>query len=662
MSDISGTLENRAFFSFLLELGLLDEKNVNYLNQECAYHNEKELVAEISDIFCELRPGDFYDIINRVYAYWKGMALERQSTQKRSPGKEREYDEREESMRSAQITEIEAEKSTVRQGETQGVHRTDYPEFGHQQDMNIEDQQRDSHPAQPSSQRELRASEGETQSQGLKRSQPGSAASSRKELNESQAALNKSRVQPISEEPTDNDVPQASARGRQAETREHRAEIQNKENYDYEGAKPRRKSSSKNRDTLKTQSLVNKDKPYSYSIDVNRNFSPVSYTYREPSGGAQSRIDKLYEDHFVQSEKKLHQWTINRLEEEKECRFTPQVNPVTYASPTLAQTLNTPVFDRLSKKKHLDIRLHQESFAEREMRGVSFEPDLSLTRGRRRDSSSRSLDNESRKALASERLYQKAVEREKRLMIARAKEQNRQQHSYSFSPKVLSPMKSKSEFRRKGLESSVERLHSSGKKEMRDKMILEAEVREKEMKDHPFHPIDMPGSAKKRRSDATRNPNPFERLYEFAKRKNELMRELEQEMTKQDLPKSVKSARAVFDRTRSLQEFLNEEKKGSATKSPGGLIPTVRPFSPTEKREDTESSAFNRLYSDQKEREKKIKQKRDRVLEDGGYTFKPHLYKRIHPKPKQQTTQGQLIRNEEERPQGQQQEEKKTDV
>jgi hypothetical protein len=326
---------------------------------------------------------------------------------------------------------------------------------------------------------------------------------------------------------------------------------------------------------------------------------------------------KLYNDYFLQLEKKITKYEAKSQEEAQAYPFTPKIQPFEANSPEIVSNLKTPVFDRLIKTKPVDeqkrIWLSHEY---QELKKATFQPDLSLTRKRENEDDSRFTSPEVMKEMAANRLYKDAKFKEKLLSLKQMQGYNDKLDGCTFSPKVLSPYKRGKKFSNGWVYKSADRLYLESAR--RNKKILkkQATIHEAELDGCTFAPEIYTQKYRERTSKSPVNfegdTQVFERLYSGAQKKREQRSIYIQEIIEHDEKISPEYKMKQLSRSRSNPQYKGLKGHMSMEQGMGS---------------DDENVAFDRLYNDLKKRNVKIDNLRKKVDKEQGATFKPKINK-----------------------------------
>jgi len=123
--------------------------------------------------------------------------------------------------------------------------------------------------------------------------------------------------------------------------------------------------------------------------------------------------NKLYYDHFQKQAQLEIKREIKKAGELDHCTFAPQVNPIDVENPMLANTLRVPVYERLLQAKPTPSNAVLDKHEYRELKGATFQPDISKSQNKRKWQSEYKGTPEDRMRVATERLYGDAQIKEK---------------------------------------------------------------------------------------------------------------------------------------------------------------------------------------------------------------------------------------------------------
>ena len=330
------------------------------------------------------------------------------------------------------------------------------------------------------------------------------------------------------------------------------------------------------------------------------------------------RCDQLYEDYFTQNESKALKWHMARLKELNECTFVPQTNPLTQ-NKALSEHLKTPVFDRLSQIKPLKSSLQQQSSENRKLQGATFSPDIRKSQA----AFATARDNrspEARKAEAAARLYEKAQLKQRNLVLKRIISHEKELKNCTFQPKLQTPTHDKKAIRQ-NLDIHVDRMHSEAGRRKRELIKKEGELRDKEMEECTFTPASHTSRyrSKSRSTSRRRNIDPFARLYEEARTRQQLEKEFEREMRARDSARNKSSER--MNRSRSYVDSV--VRRHYSIDASGDFRQPYAAVSQFKDWETSETPAFDRLYNERIRKEEKRKQLEVKLMAEQGITFHP---------------------------------------
>lgn len=331
----------------------------------------------------------------------------------------------------------------------------------------------------------------------------------------------------------------------------------------------------------------------------NRSVRPSERSNR--NAGEKEWHNKLYYDHFKTQAQLEIKREIKRAGELDNCTFTPQVNPIDQDNPMLVNTLRVPVYERLLQAKPAPTNSMLEKQEYRELKGATFQPDISKSQGKNRWQNDKATPEDRMKS-ATERLYGDAQIKEKIMCLRQMNQKQQENEVYTFSPNLVSPTKNKENFVKTDLTRSVDRLYEENMRRQRKLLKKEVEVREQELEECTFQPERPAKNYKSKNESELDELNAHERLYErFKQRKdrsNNFMQEKELSQ-RQDNSLRNRSNSVLEGKTpkKSTKEFNN----GESVNTP----------------------AFDRLYKDMNKRKQKMNNLKEKVKKEEGTTFVP---------------------------------------
>jgi len=314
--------------------------------------------------------------------------------------------------------------------------------------------------------------------------------------------------------------------------------------------------------------------------------------------------NKLYFDHFQKQAQLEIKREIKKAGELDHCTFTPQVNPVDPENPVLTNTLRVPVYERLLQAKPTPSNAILEKQEYRELKGATFQPDISKSQNKRKWQSDYKSTPEDRMRVATERLYGDAQIKEKIMCLRQMNQKQQENEVYTFSPNLLSPKTNKENFLKNDLTRSVDRLYDENMKRQRKLLRKEVEIREQELEECTFQPDRLAKNYKPKNESELEDLNAHERLYERFKQKRERSTYLTQ-----DKELSQRQETSLRHRSNSVLEGKTPKKSPKDYSSIG--------------MENVNTPAFDRLYKDMSKRKLKLNHLKDKVQKEEGTTFQP---------------------------------------
>ena len=570
---------NSAFFDYCDAVGIFDEAASAKFRSDFANLGQRELIFELAKYLEFLTASDYYDFSNRFYSNWVSSKENHHPSEPSSHKKAMNFS----------------------QQQDQDPHQTLSPDAYNDTSVRVnhfEVNQSSDDPLLSSDQRESREIE-QSYSKPIPAVKPQHPQSKRP---------NSRKEQNVSRE-----IKTRSPQQQQFNTASNRNINKLFEMY----SKLEKKMSDSTHQAAKN---IEEDSPYK-----RRSQSPEAERSTANAQSNANRYDQLYEDHFNQIETKALKWQLYRLQELSDCTFAPKINQTKKPRDNLSETLQTPVFDRLSRVKPIKESLLQHSFDNRALKGATFSPDLSYSQGRAYKTED-TRSPEVRKSQAADRLYQKAKDKERNLMIKRFVKHNNELSGHTFQPKVHSPTKNKKAFKQE-LGKHVERLYSEADRRKRSLARKEAEHMEKETETYTFVPRSMTESYNSK--FLQKGSNPFSRLYEEAKKRQAVSKELEKEMITRDsvvnksIHESAKKRERQMSRSQSATDMALKRKRSTDSDQNQQFLEAGS--SQFRKPAAMDTPAFDRLYNERVKREKKLKELESKLIKEQGISFKPTL-------------------------------------
>jgi len=310
--------------------------------------------------------------------------------------------------------------------------------------------------------------------------------------------------------------------------------------------------------------------------------------------------NKLYYDHFQKQAQLEIKREIKKAGELDHCTFAPQVNPIDVENPMLANTLRVPVYERLLQAKPTPSNAVLDKHEYRELKGATFQPDISKSQNKRKWQSEYKGTPEDRMRVATERLYGDAQIKEKIMCLRQMNQKQQENEVYTFSPTLLSPKTNKESFLKNDLTRSVDRLYDENMKRQRKLLRKEVEVREQELEECTFQPDRRAKNYKSKNESELEDLNAHERLYERFRQKRERTSYATQEL-------SQRQENSLRHRSNSVLE------EKTSKKSPKNFGSS----------ENVNTPAFDRLYKDMSKRKLKLNHLKEKVQKQEGTTFQP---------------------------------------
>lgn len=368
-----------------------------------------------------------------------------------------------------------------------------------------------------------------------------------------------------------------------------------------------------------------------------------------------STWDKLYEEKFFQEQNRRMRQELYELNRMKECTFSPKINPKERPQrEQQSEDSKKSVFDRLTTYKVPKAVTIHRSHEARELDGATFSPQIKKSQSTVVHPTETDQIHE-RRARAAERLYQDAELKQKVLKMKQEYIKEQELKECTFTPQIVSPksLKGRSRERDKSSRSpAVERLYQDSLVRKQIHLMKVAEKEQAQSQQYTFKPqlitkgykgtersnsinksVEVLPSQmtegspkqmqdmKKSLNDSSRQGDPFERLYSFAKKKQEVMLSREEDMMVRDSSRNP-NIRNPRDKSNTSMRESRMSRSRSAQSHAGsqahfGL--KVR----SEQDSEQESRFLERLAESNAKRKEKIHQLQEKVMKEQGITFKP---------------------------------------
>mgnify|MGYP000875144618 FL=1 len=335
------------------------------------------------------------------------------------------------------------------------------------------------------------------------------------------------------------------------------------------------------------------------------------------STSAKQRYEQLYGHRIIHEHNRMLRKEMSEQKLLKECTFSPRINEHRLSAKSASETPKTSVFNRLSKTKTPRGELLASSRENREMEGATFQPDLSKSNKvpkTARDSSAQGP------AKASERLYQDAHFKQKVLRMKAELIKDKELEDCTFKPQLFSSPISKDHSRKNS--DTTERLYLDSLRRNNAQKYYEM-TRNADDPECTFHPrrVTMDHGLKSKDKKPESDTDIFTRLYQSARKRQELEKEFEEEIIAMDtkrLQHIHAEASPNLTRKASLQheKILKENTTSTLKFDDHSEKPSI-----ILKKEDTR--AFDRLYDESNQRKQKLSLLEQKVMKERGMTFAP---------------------------------------
>lgn len=372
-------------------------------------------------------------------------------------------------------------------------------------------------------------------------------------------------------------------------------------------------------------------------------------------GEHQHFFDKLYQESFLHEQNKILRKELHEIMKMKDCTFSPQINSaINPKSPEISKTLQMPVFERLSTKKPSKAEQMHRRRESKELEEATFQPSINKPHRHTHNPDKAS----EKKTAAAERLYQDAELKQQVLKLKRDYLKEQELKECTFTPQIISPKFPGSDIERRSRSPAGERLYQdsikrkqlqsmkdAAKEEMaasqytfkpqlftkghRGSERNKSQERQKEYQNDPANVVETFGDTERELPEPIRPKpadNPFERLYGYAKKKQELMLAQEEEMYQGDRyrdpkiqsPKSIRDQRSVSAQDSRIRrsQSSNSQMFAQLTEPKGSYRQGNTPQSPV----------FDRLYESSFTKKKKISELQIKITKEQGITFKPKVH------------------------------------
>jgi len=541
MSQVSRE-RNLHFFGYLQSIGIFDEEQFDTIADKCSQSDEKQTLFQISNFFANFTASDWFDLTCRMYNNYQRLPNQSQDL-----------------PYSPVIQQNPPQSSqTVRSGNT---------EQGHIRKNNSIISQENSETARTVDKRAQNNSRGETKQWEPSQKQQRVDQEDPKYQTPSKSGNSTRRNQ-------DNEG-NGKTSNRTPSYGENKRSVSPNENKTVTPRKTPTPTRTQNRQQQASSSAAATDETY----------------------------NRLYNDFFQKRATMEYKREMKKSAELDECTFVPQVNPVDEENHALKSSLRVPVYDRLLQAKQIPANLILEKQEYKELKGATFQPDISKSQKNNKWSPYQLGSPEDRKREAVERLYEDAQIKEKIMFIKQMSRKEQEFEGCTFSPKVLSPQKDKDSFIKRDLTKSVDRLYDENLRRHRKLLKKEVEVREQEMEECTFQPDRQARNYRSKESDLD-DLEVHDRLYERFKKK-------QHESAVSEANYASNQSHRAKSSTRANSAMLE---KVSKSPNPRGFV-TEAP--------DVNTPAFDRLYKDMIKRKMKMNELQDKFDKEDGLTFKP---------------------------------------
>ena len=358
-------------------------------------------------------------------------------------------------------------------------------------------------------------------------------------------------------------------------------------------------------------------------LDQNRY---TAHQRRTRSSSENAGFNRLYEQRFIHEENRMIRKEMSDLMKLRECSFSPSINKRKTSAKATVEHLKTPVFQRLSRPKSPREHLKIYSREYRELEGVTFKPDLSKSSRRHKLQRDESLEL---KGSVSERLYQDAQLKKKILQMKKEYLAEKELAGCTFTPRLVSSASTRNQAT-KDHPNTIERMELDSRRRHHMKKLNE-EAKANEPTGCSFQPQRFTHDYDQKLKE--RQPNQdseaadiFTRLYQSARKRQELEKEFEEEMMVLD-SKRISSANTELYKTGDLSSHHQHEKSSKLN-----TVSTFR-LDETSKenagQRDESLKHFDKLYEEGKKRKEKLVELEQKIMKEMGITFTP-MTNRLH--------------------------------
>jgi len=308
---------------------------------------------------------------------------------------------------------------------------------------------------------------------------------------------------------------------------------------------------------------------------------------------------------------------IKKFSELDDCTFVPQVNPVDYQNENLVNRLEVPVHERLSQTPQIPVDIILEKHEYRELKGVTFQPDISQSQKKTKWRQYAPESPESRKQEVVERLYNDAQAKEQNRWLRGVYSKQQELAGCTFTPNINNSYQSRSKERKNSKpqqQSKIyERLYDDNVKKQRNMLQRELENKGKELEGCTFQP-ETTKNYKRKLSNEFDDMNVHDRLYERSKKAPAPQEKFNQ------------SLQVMFElNTNHQAQLLINRKKMHKSQSTISINPEEFYVLKENYMRDSvaKTPAYDRLYKEMGEKKQRASVLKAKVLKEEGVTFKP---------------------------------------
>ena len=345
---------------------------------------------------------------------------------------------------------------------------------------------------------------------------------------------------------------------------------------------------------------------------------PRQEPFNRPSSATQNpHAEKLYFDYFERQAHLEIKREIKKFSELDDCTFVPQVNQ-NYVNENLINRLEIPVHERLSQTPQIPVDIILEKHEYRELKGVTFQPDISQSQNKTKWRGYAPESPESRKQEVVDRLYNDAQVKEQNRWLRGVYSKQQELAGCTFTPNINNSYQSRSRSKeRKNSKPQqqpkiYERLYEDNEKKQRNLLQRELENKGKELEGCTFQP-ETTKNYRRKLSNEFDGMDVHDRLYERAKKPHAPQEKFNQ------------SLQVMFELNTNHQAQLINRNKMHKSQSTISINPEEFIVLKENFMRDSvaKTPAYDRLYKEMGEKKQRASVLKAKVLKEEGVTFKP---------------------------------------